>query len=115
MKFVFNLLFLFFSAFTFSQEEVTLSFEPQGGKYEEAISVILSSDPGASIYYTLDGSLPNSGSARYTKPIVVKEVGVIRAVAYSQGKPSSTITQSYFCDRTYSLPIISISTNPHNL
>lgn len=115
MKLVLNLLFLFFSAFIFGQEEVTLSFEPQGGKYEEAISVILLSDPGASIYYTLDGSLPNSGSARYTKPISVKEVSVIRAVAYSQGKRSATQTQSYFCDRAYSLPIISIATNPENL
>jgi len=115
VKLVLNLLFLFFAAFVFGQEEVTLSFEPKGGKFEESISVILSSDSGASIYYTLDGSLPNSGSARYTKPIPVKEVSVIRAVAYSQGKRSSTITQSYFCDRAYSLPIISIATNPGNL
>jgi hypothetical protein len=115
VKLTIYLVLFFVATFVFGQEEVSLTFEPKGGKFEQAVSVVLTSEKGASIYYTLDGSVPSSGSARYTSPIVVKDVKVIRAIAYFQGKRSATQTQSYFCDRAYSLPIVSIATNPENL
>lgn len=115
MKPIVYFVLFFVASFVSGQEEVSLTFEPKGGKFEQAISVVLTSDPGANIYYTLDGSVPSSGSSRYTSPIAVKDVNVIRAVAYFQGKRSATQTQSYFCDRAYSLPIVSIATNPENL
>ncbi|MBK9190623.1 MAG: chitobiase/beta-hexosaminidase C-terminal domain-containing protein [Crocinitomicaceae bacterium] len=91
-------------------------FEPAGGIYTKPVSVVLSSDlPNARIYYTLDGSEPGSGSMKYTKPIAVSKVAVIRAIAYGDGGTSRIITNSYFCDRAYSLPVVSITTNPANL
>lgn len=115
MKLVVSLFLFILSVFVFGQEGLTVTFEPAGGKFEKVTTVVLASDSGATIYYTLDGSVPSSGSIRYKDPIVVKTVNVIRAVAYFDGKKSNTVTQSYFCDRAYSLPIISIATNPSNL
>lgn len=93
-----------------------LVFTPQGGIYKSAQTVTLSSKlKNARIYYTLDGSEPTSGSAKYTQPIKVSTVAVIRAIAYGDGGQSTIITNSYFCDREYTLPIVSITTNPANL
>jgi hypothetical protein len=88
---------------------------PQGGIYNGETVVTLTSSPEAKIYYTLDGAEPNSSSFRYSQPITVKTVNVIRAVAYLNGKKSPIATESYFCDRSYTLPVISIATNPANL
>ncbi|NOQ72306.1 MAG: hypothetical protein GQ574_09920 [Crocinitomix sp.] len=116
MKYLFSNILFLFTLLSFGQdEEVVIDFEPLGGKFEQAITVTLSATEGATIYYTLDGSRPSSGASRYKKPIEVKTVNVIRAVAYKDGKRSETVTQSYFCDREYTLPIVSIATNPGNL
>lgn len=107
---------LFVSLIASAQTDPLVNFEPAGGFYEKSVSVSLSSNVSdARIFYTLDGSEPNSASSRYTTPINVSSVAVIRAVAYTNGKQSPIITNSYFCDRTYSLPVISIATNPANL
>ncbi|MDO6603840.1 family 20 glycosylhydrolase [Arenibacter palladensis] len=37
---------------------------------------------GVEIYYTLDGSVPNKNSLKYTDPFVVKDTGTIKARAY---------------------------------
>ena len=39
--------------------------------------------PAADIYYTLDGSLPDTNSLRYTAPLTIRENTHIRAIAYS--------------------------------
>jgi len=106
----------FFSCSLFAQEDSALVFEPAGGIHATAVQVTLTSNlPNAQIYYTLDGSDPSSASIKYLKPIVVKSISVIRAIAYGSAKQSLPITNSYFCDRVYTLPIVSIVTNPGNL
>lgn len=115
MKHLVNI-FFWVSTFGFSQNEKALVFEPVGGLHEKPVDVVLSSNlTNARIYYTLDGSDPGSGSMRYTKPIAVKNIAVIRAIAFGDDGRSEAITNSYFCDRTYSLPVVSIATNPANL
>ena len=48
----------------------TVTADPAGGLYNAAISVTLTaSEPGATIYYTTDGSVPTTGSTVYTAPI----------------------------------------------
>ena len=93
----------------------TLEFSPLGGLYDSPLEVSLSAGEGAVIYYTLDGSSPGAGSNRYKKPINVTDVSVIRAIAYKSGKKSNTITQTYICNRSYDLAVVSIATNPDNL
>ncbi|MDA7803446.1 CotH kinase family protein [Crocinitomix sp.] len=115
MKHFYLYILFFITHSLFAQDEVKVDFKPTGGKFDQPIDVVLSAPEGAKIYYTLDGSVPSSGANRYQKPIHIKDVNVIRAVAYLDGKRSNSVTQSYFCDRTYSLPIISIATNPENL
>lgn len=116
MKFLFTAILFLSTFFSFGQDaEVVVDFEPLGGKFDQPTTVTLSATEGATIYYTIDGSRPSSGTIRYRGPIEVKTVNVIRAVAYKDGKRSEIGTQSYFCDRAYTLPIVSIATNPENL
>jgi len=105
----------FLGRLVFAQEAPTINFNPIGGVYNKPVRVNIELEEGTTVYYTKDGSLPNSSSTRYREEIEIEKVGVIRAIAYKNGKRSEIITQSYFCDREYSLPIISIATNPENL
>ncbi len=96
-------------------DSLFVDFSPKGGPYQSEQTVVLTAPEGARIFYTLDGSSPNSSNNAYKNPIQVKSVAVIRAIAYLNGKRSIVITNSYFCDRSYNLPIVSISTEPGNL
>jgi len=114
------LLFLsFVFAKCFAQQDSLVVFEPAGGIYEAPVLVTLKASPSATIYYTLDGSEPRSGNGestrKYAAPIRISGVGVIRATAYLNGKRTPVCTQSYFCDRKYTLPVISIAINPESL
>jgi len=104
-------IFTFFIAFAINAQ---VEFSTLGGIYEQGVTIELSTENNSPIYYTLDGSTPTSGSKKYTTPIKIDKIGVIRAVTYTDGKKSKVITQSYFCDRDYSLPIISVVSDPGN-
>ena len=75
-------------------------FDPDpapGTYYETAQNVtITSSTPGASIYYTTDGSTPSESSTPYTVPISVSTATTIKARAYATGYlPSDIVTERY--------------------
>jgi len=108
--------FLIYISFILSlvSTNAQVEFVPNGGIYSKGVSVVLSSETNSTVYYTLDGSIPRSGSQKYTTPIQINKIGVIRAVTYINGKITEINTQSYFCDRAYSLPIISVTSNPDN-
>lgn len=112
----FVLILVFIASSLNAQDTLALSFSPVGGIYNAPQKVVLSSSlKNARIFYTLDGSEPSGASLKYNGPIQVKTVLVIRAVAYGEDGKSKVITQSYFCDRKYTLPIVSIATEPANL
>lgn len=46
-----------------------------GGRYTQGFDLVLTSDPDATIYYTLDGSLPTQDSLVYTGPISITDRG----------------------------------------
>ncbi|UKN00557.1 CotH kinase family protein [Paracrocinitomix mangrovi] len=115
LKHLLFILTLLFSFYGKSQDELVINFNPIGGVYEKPTKVTLDAGSGANIYYTLDGSVPSSGSARYTKPFEVNDVVIIRAVAYKDGKRSTVQTNTYVCDRKYDLPVVSLATEPGNL
>ena len=51
---------------------------------------------GAELYYTLDGSIPDSSSLRYTKPLTINSSGTLRVKAYKQGwLPSQVVSRSF--------------------
>jgi hypothetical protein len=72
-------------------------FYPASGKYTGPTSVtIKDSAPKANIFYTLDGTQPNTSSARYTGPILVSSTSQLKAIANSPiYSPSKVATAKY--------------------
>jgi len=90
-----------------------LAFSFQRGFYDEAIAVeLFTATPGASIYYTTDGSEPGEMSgALYTKAIPITKTTLLRAAAYkSNFHPSSIATHSYL----YLDDVLEQPSNPPN-
>ena len=73
-------------------------FNPAPGTYTSSQSVSLSSaTPGATIYYTVDGSTPTTSSSVYSAPIVVSSSSLtIRALATANGYQNSPIVQGTY-------------------
>lgn len=64
---------------------------------DKAGMVTLTTPGGGAIFYTLDGSVPDHSSVRYTKPILLKNGGVVRAIAISTRSDAvSTVTTARF-------------------
>lgn len=88
-------------------------FSLAAGFYDGPQTVLIESDePGATIYYTLDGSDPTPGSPVYTAPVVIEETTVLRSRAYSSDNAvfaSLINTRTYFIDDSSTLPVVSIA------
>jgi uncharacterized repeat protein (TIGR01451 family) len=70
---------------------------PAEGIYNTSIDVSLIGS--GDIYYTLDGSIPTTGSTPYTSAINISESSVLQAINVENGKsPSDVITASYVID-----------------
>jgi 6-phosphogluconolactonase (cycloisomerase 2 family) len=88
---------------TYTLPDSTPAFSPVGGTYASAQSVTLSTTmPGATIYYTTNGSTPTSSSTPYTSPIPVTTSQILKAVAGESGWTNSPVgTASYAIDQYY--------------
>ncbi len=63
----------------------------------ESLVTLKSETESAQIYYTLDGTTPDSLSKRYTSPIKINQDRVLKAIAYRDGLNPSTISEKpYF-------------------
>ena len=87
--------------------------EPNARGYLEPVQEILFSQPrgycaspfeltlftatqGASIYYTLDGTVPTSDSTLYSTPLPIDKITYIRAIALKEGHlPSKVVTRTW--------------------
>lgn len=83
------------------------------GVYQEAVTVTLSAS--GTIYYTLDGSRPTTGSARYTEPIVVDGVTTIRAFCVEGERSSPVTAYTYLVDAEHELPVVHLAISQENL
>ncbi len=80
-----------------------LQFSHQRGFYAQPLAVTITTDtPGATIYYTVDGSPPFDNQRRiptgrpYTGPVAITTTTCLRAVATKTGwMPSQTVTHTY--------------------
>jgi uncharacterized repeat protein (TIGR03806 family) len=73
------------------------SISPQGGTYAQPLEISLtSSEPGADIRYTLDGSVPGTSDMRYEKPFKLRAPAVLRARAFKEGFTRSITAQEVF-------------------
>lgn len=75
----------------------TPTFDPAWGTYTSPQTVTVSdATPGATIYYTLDGSVPTTSSPTYTGPITINATAVLKAIAgASQYRNSAVGTAAY--------------------
>jgi Chitobiase/beta-hexosaminidase C-terminal domain/Abnormal spindle-like microcephaly-assoc'd, ASPM-SPD-2-Hydin len=75
------------------------------GKYTSAQDVMISdSTPGASIYYTINGSTPTTASTLYSGAISVSTTTTIQAIAVASGYATSAVASATY---TISLPVLS--------
>ncbi len=76
---------------------------PASGTFTSAQSVTLAdSTAGASIYYTVDGSTPTTGSTLYSKAIAVSSTMTIKAIAAASGYLNSASASGTY---TINLPV----------
>jgi hypothetical protein len=85
---------------TYSFYVAVPSFTPEGGVYQAAQVVTISSQTDwAEIRYTIDGSNPNEESKKYVHPIGIKEGLNLRAIGFKEGWKTSQInSQIYVID-----------------
>jgi hypothetical protein len=91
-------------------------FSLQGGFYQSSVSLVLSHDePGVSIHYTTDGSIPTINSYLYSGPIVIDTTTPLRVKAFKGGfVPSRELINTYFVGFESELPVFSLVTDPGN-
>ncbi len=70
---------------------------PNGGIFTNSITITLSNNiPGATLYYTLDGTTPTTNSTLYTGPFVLTTSAGVRVIAAMPGSPNSGVALATF-------------------
>ena len=93
----------------------SISVTQPEGFYSSEISVELSAGT-SDIYYTLDGSDPNTSSPKYSGPITIGKTTVLKAFSTKANYlPSPTIYKTYFINEETDLPVISLIADPYDL
>jgi uncharacterized repeat protein (TIGR03806 family) len=69
---------------------------PRGGNFNKLVAVVLKSEPGAKIYYTLDGTVPTTSDLLYEKPVPLASPTILRAKAFKPGCTKSITAQEIF-------------------
>ena len=59
--------------------------EPASGTYNEAKTVTITAEEGATIHYTVDGTIPTASSPVYSEPFTVSETTTVKAIAMKEG------------------------------
>ena len=85
----------------------TPTFSPGGGTYTAAQMIsIADAAPGATIYYTTNGSNPSTNSAQYSGPFLISASETVKAVAISAGSTLSGVATATY---SFTSPTVSSS------
>src|SRR5438094_958084 len=88
------------ATYTIQVPAATPALSPGGGTFTSAVAVTLTdSTPGATIYYTTDGSTPTTSSTPYTGPITVTTTQTITAIAVAWGYTTSAVASGTYTIR----------------
>lgn len=83
--------------FQVTTQTATPVISPVGGVYPSAQTVTISdATPGATIYYTADGSAPATTSTVYSGPISVTTSETIQAIAVASGYTTSAVASAAY-------------------
>jgi Chitobiase/beta-hexosaminidase C-terminal domain len=83
--------------FTTQPQAAMPTFQPLAGVVTANASVTISTTtPGATIYYTTDGTNPTVGSVQYTGPISVTPPETVKAIAISPGTSLSDVASAQY-------------------
>jgi LysM repeat protein len=92
------------------QQAVDPAISPAAETFSGSLAISMTeATPGATIYYTLDGSTPTVASTVYTTPITIAATTTIQAMASAPGYLQSTVTSGTYVD---SLQVIAPTFNP---
>lgn len=69
---------------------------PPGGNFTKSVTVVLKSEPGATIRYTLDGTIPTASDLLYDKPIELNSPTILRAKAFKAGFKKSITSEEIY-------------------
>ncbi|MBL7925020.1 MAG: CotH kinase family protein [Bacteroidia bacterium] len=88
-------------------------FSVGAGFYQPPIILIVSTtEPGGTIRYTTNGTLPTTASTIYSNGVMLTSTSVLKAITWSPDPavlPSFVEFQTYFLNVNHTLPVISIS------
>jgi parallel beta-helix repeat protein len=89
----------------------TPTITPNGGNFSGSVSVAMqTATPGASIYYTMNGSTPTQSSTLYSGAIPLSSSAVVKAMGFKSGlNPSSEASASFTKTGGTTLPMVSIT------
>lgn len=91
-------------------------FSVSGGFYQSSVILTLSqSEPGVTICYTTDGSIPTLNSFVYKTSLQIDTTTAITVKAFKENfVPSKAVVNTYFINFQTELPVFSIVTDPAN-
>jgi hypothetical protein len=92
-------------------------FDTEAGFYDGAVSVgFVNYQPGDTIRFTLDGNSVTDTSMLWQNPVLIDSTLVMRARVFKNGLlPGKVNTNTYFINESTTLPVVSVSLNPHDL
>ena len=92
-------------------------FSQPGGIYSQIQSVAISdATPGAVIYYTTDGSIPNTSSPQYQVLFAISSSVTLKAVAYAAGyTPGPVASEIFTFNSSLTSPTLTVLPSGYNL
>lgn len=82
----------------FNLEKVVVgepSFSIPGGTYDNDVTLSISSESRADVFYTLDGSEPTTSSSKYSSPLAISKKTIVKAIA-AKGSQLSPVVEETF-------------------